>query len=77
MQFFNIVALGTLALIIRNPAMVQELENGYDDYSRMNEPEAPALPTPLSKIDPPYPYRDHSIPYRKPCKKFKRFINRK
>lgn len=51
-------------MIIRNPAMVHELENGYDDYSRMNE-EAPALPTPLSKIDAPYAYRDHSIAYRK------------
>lgn len=63
MQFLNIIALGALAIIIRNPAMVSELENGYNDY-RMNE-DAPALPTPLSKIDPPYAYRDHSIAYRK------------
>lgn len=61
-QFLNVIALGVLAVIIRNPAMVRELENGYDDYSRMNE-DAPALPTPLSKID-PYAYRD-PIAYRK------------
>lgn len=61
----NVLALGILAAIIRNPAMMQELESGYDDYSKGMEPDAPALPTPLSKIDPPYAYRDHSLKYRK------------
>lgn len=58
--FLNVLTLGILAAIIRNPAMMQELENGYDDYGRVE-----ALPTPLSKIDPPYAYRDHSLNYRK------------
>lgn len=48
------LALGLLAVIMRNPAMMEELE-GYQDYERHNE----ALPTPLSKID-PYAYRDRS-----------------
>lgn len=45
--------------------MMQELENGYDEYGRLE-----ALPTPLSKIDPPYAYRDHSLNYRKFFKLF-------
>lgn len=53
------LTLGILAAIIRNPAMMQELESGYDEYARLNE----ALPTPLP-IDPPYAYRDHSLNYR-------------
>lgn len=59
-QFLNVLTLGILAAIIRNPAMMQELESGYEDYARLNE----ALPTPLP-IDPPYAYRDHSLNYRK------------
>lgn len=51
-----------MAAIIRNPAMMQELENGNDDYGRYG---GEVLPTPLSKIDPPYAYRDHSLNYRK------------
>lgn len=54
--------MGILAAIIRNPAMMQELENGNDDYGRFG---GEVLPTPLSKIDPPYAYRDHSLNYRK------------
>lgn len=42
--------------------MMQELENGNDDYGRFG---GEVLPTPLSKIDPPYAYRDHSLNYRK------------
>lgn len=57
------MALGILAIIIRHPEMMQELESGYDD--NMLEQDAPALPTPLSKIEPPYAYRDHSLNYRK------------
>lgn len=56
------LTLGILAAIIRNPAMMQELENGNDDYGRFG---GEVLPTPLSKIDPPYAYRDHSLNYRK------------
>lgn len=64
-QFLNVLALGILAAIIRNPTMMQELESGYDDFSKITDTDAPALPTPLSKIDPPYAYRDHSLNYRK------------
>ncbi|CAD7088089.1 unnamed protein product [Hermetia illucens] len=60
--FLNILALSLLAVIIRNPEMMQELESSYDDSV---DHDAPALPTPLSKIDPPYAYRDHSLNYRK------------
>lgn len=59
--FLNIIALGVLAVIVRHPDMMQELENGYDDNSL--DMGAPSLPTPLSKIDPPYAYRDHSLNY--------------
>lgn len=57
----NVLTLGILAAIIRNPAMMQELENGNDDYGRFG---GEVLPTPLSKIDPPYAYRDHSLNYQ-------------
>lgn len=56
------MALGILAVIIRNPEMVQELDNESTDP--LPDMEAPALPTPLSKVDPPYAYRDHSLNYR-------------
>lgn len=63
--FLNVLSIGILAAIIRDPAMLQELDGGFDDYTRVgfNEQDAPALPTPLSKIDPPYAYRDHSLAY--------------
>lgn len=54
--------LGMLAVIMRHPEMMHNLENGYDVSL---DPDAPALPTPLSKIEPPYPYQDHSLNYRK------------
>lgn len=57
------MVLGLLAVIIRNPEMIRNLEHGgFDENIDM---EAPILPTPLSKIDPPYAYRDHSLNYRK------------
>lgn len=57
------MVLGLLAVIIRNPEMIHNLEHdGFDDNSV--DMEAPILPTPLSKIDPPYAYRDHSLNYR-------------
>uniref|UniRef100_A0A0K8TP39 Putative lysosomal-associated transmembrane protein 4a n=1 Tax=Tabanus bromius TaxID=304241 RepID=A0A0K8TP39_TABBR len=58
--FLNILTLSLLAVIIRNPDMMHELENSYEDSV---DHDAPALPTPLSKIDPPYAYRDHSLNY--------------
>jgi len=58
----NVLVLGLLAVIIRNPEMIRNLEHGgFDDTSA--DLEAPILPTPLSKIDPPYAYRDHSLNY--------------
>lgn len=62
-----------MAAIIRNPAMMQELENGNDDYGLRYGGET--LPTPLSKIDPPYAYRDHSLNYRKLTNKRKKIEN--
>ncbi|XP_055836544.1 lysosomal-associated transmembrane protein 4B [Episyrphus balteatus] len=59
--FLNFLALSFLAVIWHNPKMVEELENSYDYSIDLN---APALPTPLSKIDSPYPYRDHSLNYQ-------------
>lgn len=59
-QLLNVLTLGLLAAIVRNPSMMHELESGYEEYDRYSE----ALPTPLSKIDPPYAYRDHSLHYR-------------
>lgn len=57
----NILAIGLLAVIIRNPNM---MEAGYD--------AGESLPTPLSNIDsyttptpPETYYRDHSLNYRK------------
>ena len=61
------MALSLLAVIMRNPHMMEELENSYDYNVDLN---APALPTPLSKVDPPYAYRDHSLSYRKQYRKF-------
>ncbi|XP_055694937.1 lysosomal-associated transmembrane protein 4B [Lutzomyia longipalpis] len=59
----NLLALAVLAAIMRNPVMMQELENGYEDVTAVDN-DAPALPTPLSKIDPPYAFRDHSLTYQ-------------
>lgn len=70
-QFLNILALSLLAVIWRNPHMMEELESGYDYTVDLN---APPLPTPLSKVDPPYPYRDHSLSYRKQYRKWMKSI---
>ena len=66
-QFLNILALSVLAVIWRNPEMMDELESGNHDFTV--DLNAPALPTPLSKVDPPYAYRDHSLNYRKRYRK--------
>lgn len=42
---------------------MREFEIGYDD-GRLSGETPPPLPTPLSKIEPPYAYRDHSLNYR-------------
>lgn len=61
----NILALGVLTVIVRNPSMVNEL-HGSPGSDAMNEQEVhPALPTPLSKIEPPRSYREHDLNYRK------------
>ncbi|XP_013106716.1 lysosomal-associated transmembrane protein 4A [Stomoxys calcitrans] len=61
--FLNILALSLLAVIMRNPHMMEELENSYDK----NGNTYPALPTPLSNVDPDTPtaFRGHSLNYRK------------
>jgi len=46
---------------------MDELEGGTHDYTV--DLSAPALPTPLSKVEPPYAYRDHSLNYRKRYRK--------
>lgn len=46
--------------------MMEELEV----YDYTVDLSAPPLPTPLSKVDPPYPYRDHSLSYRKQYRKW-------
>ncbi|XP_068144606.1 tetraspanning orphan receptor [Drosophila tropicalis] len=67
--FLNILALSVLAVIWRNPEMMDELESGGShDYTI--DLNAPALPTPLSKVDPPYAFRDHSLNYRKRYQNF-------
>ncbi|XP_034104949.1 tetraspanning orphan receptor isoform X1 [Drosophila albomicans] len=66
--FLNILALSVLAVIWRNPEMMDELESGSHDFTV--DLNAPALPTPLSKVDPPYAYRDHSLNYRKRYQNF-------
>uniref|UniRef100_U5EXK5 Putative lysosomal-associated transmembrane protein n=1 Tax=Corethrella appendiculata TaxID=1370023 RepID=U5EXK5_9DIPT len=60
--FLNVLALGVLAIIIRtnNKALLNDFDRGYDDFS---DQDVQPLPTPLSKIDPPYAYRDHSLNY--------------
>ncbi|XP_064542373.1 tetraspanning orphan receptor isoform X2 [Drosophila montana] len=60
--FLNILALSVLAVIWRNPEMMDELESGNHDFTV--DLNAPALPTPLSKVDPPFAYRDHSLNYQ-------------
>lgn len=67
-QFLNILALSLLAIIMRNPQMMEELENSNDYNVDLS---APALPTPLSKVDPPYAYRDHSIVYRNKYREYR------
>lgn len=57
----NILAFCLLVVIWRNPQIMEELENSYDYTVDMN---APVLPTPLSKVEPPYAYRDHSLNYQ-------------
>uniref|UniRef100_A0A336LX09 CSON006829 protein n=1 Tax=Culicoides sonorensis TaxID=179676 RepID=A0A336LX09_CULSO len=59
--FLNVLALGFLAVIVRNPDMLNDLQNNYDDPFEAIEPP---LPTPLS-VDrrQQYAYRDHSLNY--------------
>lgn len=57
------LALGFLAVIVRHPTMVTELQNdGYEEDFDLGNPP---LPTPVSIERPPqYAYRDHSLNYR-------------
>lgn len=62
LQFLNVLALGFLAVIVRNPSMISELQNNYDDPFEAIEPP---LPTPLSVDRQQYAFRDHSLNNRK------------
>ncbi|XP_055592953.1 lysosomal-associated transmembrane protein 4B [Uranotaenia lowii] len=57
--FLNVLALGILSVIIRTNNYHLLLDDMGDSEENENEPFAPILPTPLSKVDPPYAYRDH------------------
>lgn len=57
----NLLALCLLVVMRHNPELVEDLENSYDYSDAFN---APALPTPLSKIDSPYAYGEHSLNYQ-------------
>ncbi|XP_058820636.1 lysosomal-associated transmembrane protein 4B isoform X5 [Topomyia yanbarensis] len=57
--FLNVLALGILSVIIRTNnyhLLLDDLNEGDDNG---NDLIAPILPTPLSKVDPTYAYRDH------------------
>ncbi|XP_058455336.1 lysosomal-associated transmembrane protein 4B [Malaya genurostris] len=56
--FLNVLALCILSVIIRTNNYHLLLDDVNDDDNG-NESIAPILPTPLSKVDPPYAYRDH------------------
>ncbi|XP_063698271.1 lysosomal-associated transmembrane protein 4B [Culicoides brevitarsis] len=55
--FLNVLALGFLAVIVRNPSMINELQNFEDSL----EAKEPALPTPLSVDQQQYAFRGHSL----------------
>lgn len=61
LQCLNLLAITLLAIIVKNPAMMQNLDGGSD------EDIADALPTPVSnRVDGYYDshYRDHSMAYQ-------------
>ena len=68
-QFLNILAIGLLAVIVRNPTLMNDFDSmdnmNMDDDEEESQPLPTPLskvdaPTPLSKIDPPYAYRANS-----------------
>lgn len=63
--FFNILSMGLLAIIVRDPELIQELDNTDENFNVNNEleHEAPALPSPASKIHQQHAYRAYSIAY--------------
>lgn len=63
--FFNVLSMGLLAAIVRDPEMIQELENSNEDYNVNGfvDQDAPALPSPASKIHQQYAYPDYSFAY--------------
>lgn len=58
----NLLAITLLAIIVKNPNMMQSLDNSLDDD------ESDVLPTPVSnRVDNSYydsRYRDHSMAYQ-------------
>lgn len=55
----NVLALGILSIIIRTNNFHLLLDDFKSSEENDDESFAPILPTPLSKVDPPYAYRDH------------------
>lgn len=55
----NVLALGILSVIIRTNNYHLLLDDLGNSDENGNEQFAPILPTPLSKVEPPYAYRDH------------------
>lgn len=44
---------------------MMQMDSDYDYNNYAIDTDAPILPTPQSKIEPPYAYRDRAINYRK------------
>jgi lysosomal-associated transmembrane protein len=55
----NLLAITLLAVIVKNPSMIQNLEN--DDDSLL---PTPVTFTKVENVDSPYYYRDHSMNYQ-------------
>lgn len=63
MQFLNFSILVLLAVLLRHPEMITS--DPDPDIGYALDIDAPALPTPLSKVESPYAYRDTSkLSYR-------------
>ncbi|XP_055644542.1 lysosomal-associated transmembrane protein 4B isoform X2 [Toxorhynchites rutilus septentrionalis] len=58
-SFLNVLALGILSVIIRTNNYHLLLNDLNENENNENDQFAPILPTPLSKVDPPYAYRDN------------------
>lgn len=67
-QFLNFSVLVLLAILLRHPEMIQSeaAEAGDADFALDSSEVPQALPTPLSKVEAPYAYRENpKLSYRK------------